>query len=166
MSIFEKNQALATLFEQHKARLCEEEGLTEEEIRSYFGDYIEDASQILRMKPSDVMQALRRNYDGYCFDDKVSSHVYTPWSVLNFLNCPGDGFRNYWFETGGISSSLINYFKSHALRDPAEFQDPVTSQLKTTATANFHWATPTKKSRQVWGRFIPACFSKEKRSRK
>ena len=32
MSIFEKNQALATLFEQHKARLCEEEGLTEEEI--------------------------------------------------------------------------------------------------------------------------------------
>ncbi len=99
-------------------------GYTEEEILSYFGDYIEDASQILRMKPSDVMQALRRNYDGYCFDDKVSSHVYTPWSVLNFLNCPGDGFRNYWFETGGISSSLINYFKSHALRDPAEFQDP------------------------------------------
>ena len=34
MSIFEKNQALAQLFEQHKARLCEEEGLTEEEIRS------------------------------------------------------------------------------------------------------------------------------------
>ena len=34
MSIFEKNQALAGLFEQHKARLCEEEGLTEEEIRS------------------------------------------------------------------------------------------------------------------------------------
>ena len=34
MSIFEKNQALATLLEQHKARLCEEEGLTEEEIRS------------------------------------------------------------------------------------------------------------------------------------
>ena len=34
MSIFEKNQALAELFEQHKARLCEEEGLTEEEIRS------------------------------------------------------------------------------------------------------------------------------------
>ena len=34
MSIFEKNQALASLFEQHKARLCEEEGLTEEEIRS------------------------------------------------------------------------------------------------------------------------------------
>ena len=99
-------------------------GYTEEEILSYFGDYIEDASLILRMKPSDVMQALRRNYDGYCFDDKVSSHVYTPWSVLNFLNCPGDGFRNYWFETGGISSSLINYFKSHALRDPAEFQDP------------------------------------------
>ena len=34
MAIFEKNQALAQLFEQHKARLCEEEGLTEEEIRS------------------------------------------------------------------------------------------------------------------------------------
>ena len=34
MSIFESNQALAQLFEQHKARLCEEEGLTEAEIRA------------------------------------------------------------------------------------------------------------------------------------
>ena len=36
MSIFEKNQALAALFEQHKARLCEEEGLTEEEALIIF----------------------------------------------------------------------------------------------------------------------------------
>jgi phosphomethylpyrimidine synthase len=34
MSIFEKNQALAQLFEQHKDRLCAEEGLSESDIRS------------------------------------------------------------------------------------------------------------------------------------
>ena len=48
MSIFEKNQALASLFEQHKARLCEEEGLTEEEIRSA----IEKGTMVLLGNPN------------------------------------------------------------------------------------------------------------------
>ena len=48
MSIFEKNQALASLFEQHKARLCEEEGLTEEQIRSA----IENGTMVLLGNPN------------------------------------------------------------------------------------------------------------------
>ncbi|MCQ2444959.1 MAG: phosphomethylpyrimidine synthase ThiC, partial [Mailhella sp.] len=48
MSIFEKNKALAALFEQHKERLCAEEGLTEAEIR----DAIENGTMVLLGNPN------------------------------------------------------------------------------------------------------------------
>ena len=53
MSIFEKNQALAELFEQHKARLCEEEVLTEEEIRSAI-----EAGTMVRMARTQIAPAV------------------------------------------------------------------------------------------------------------
>ena len=48
MSIFEKNKALAQMFEQHKERLCQEEGLTEEQIRSA----IENGTMVLLGNPA------------------------------------------------------------------------------------------------------------------
>ena len=47
MSVFEKNKALAQLFEEHKERLCREEGLTEEAIRSA----IESGTMVLLGNP-------------------------------------------------------------------------------------------------------------------
>lgn len=47
MSIFEKNKALAALFEQHKERLCAEEGLSEAEIR----EAIENGTMVLLGNP-------------------------------------------------------------------------------------------------------------------
>ncbi|WP_298065796.1 phosphomethylpyrimidine synthase ThiC [uncultured Mailhella sp.] len=48
MSIFEKNKALAQLFDQHKARLCQEEGLNEDQIRSA----IESGTMVLLGNPA------------------------------------------------------------------------------------------------------------------
>ena len=40
--------------------------------------------------------------------------------MLNFLSSPRNGFVDYWFESGGRPSVLVEYLKSHALRHPEE----------------------------------------------
>ena len=40
---------------------------------------------------------LRKNYDGFSFDQEAATHVFCPWSVLNFFKYPQQGFKNYWY---------------------------------------------------------------------
>ncbi|MBQ9536788.1 MAG: AAA family ATPase [Desulfovibrionaceae bacterium] len=84
-------------------------GFTQNELETYFDAHIENASRILKMNKIDVYQRLQEYYDGYKFSFEADETVYTPWSILSFLDRPQDGFRNYWFQTGGISSLIINY---------------------------------------------------------
>ncbi len=96
-------------------------GYTEEEISRYFGDYLAQAAAKLGMTAAEMLAAMRRSYDGYCFDEQASTHVYAPWSTLNFLDSPEDGLKNYWIESGGQSSLLTNYVRSHSLKDPGQY---------------------------------------------
>ena len=60
-----------------------------------------------------LLEALKFNYDGYSFDEKCRHHVYNPWSILNFLNSPMQGFKSYWLETGGAKPALlVNYLNT------------------------------------------------------
>ena len=70
-------------------------GYTEEEIRFFFEDYLIRAADRLHLTEQQILEQLRENYDGFSFDMDVSTHVYCPWSVLNFLNYPEMGFQNY-----------------------------------------------------------------------
>jgi len=96
-------------------------GYTEEEINRYFGDYVAQAATKLGMTPAEMLAAMRASYDGYCFDEQASTHVYAPWSTLNFLDSPEDGLKNYWIESGGQASLLTNYVRSHSLKDPTQY---------------------------------------------
>lgn len=96
-------------------------GFTELEIRKYFSPYLKDAAATLGLSEDEVLQKLRQYYGGYCFDEDVSVHVYSPWSVLNFLARPYRGFRSYWIESGGQISLLCRYLKDHAERSPADY---------------------------------------------
>ena len=95
-------------------------GYTQEELEFYFKDYLENAAHALNEENNTntytyelVLQKVKDHYDGYSFDKKCRTHVYNPWSILNFLSAPQDGFGNYWLETGGSQPSiLVNYFKS------------------------------------------------------
>lgn len=40
---------------------------------------------------------------------------------LIFFAAPGLGFCDYWFESGGRPSVLLEYVKSHSIRDPKEY---------------------------------------------
>jgi hypothetical protein len=96
-------------------------GYTEEEIIRYFGNYVDNAARVLSMSTHELMDAMRSRYDGYCFAKDAGSHVYSPWSTLNFLADPESGFENYWIESGGQSSLLTSYVRSHSLKDPAQY---------------------------------------------
>ena len=96
-------------------------GYTEDEITQYFGEHLRAAAasifkissdKVTDIQLSQVMDELRRHYDGYCFDKKASVHVYQPWSVLQFLSPDGcHEFSDYWFQDSGMSSLLDNFVR-------------------------------------------------------
>lgn len=96
-------------------------GYTEEEIERYFAGYLERAAYELQLSHPALMSRLREQYDGYCFSEDGDSRVYTPWSVLSFLDNPQRGFVDYWYKSGGQPAALLNYLTNHQLADPSTF---------------------------------------------
>ncbi len=94
-------------------------GYTSEELEKYFSEYIDNAVVTLNKKfPTErythekVVEELKRNYDGYSFDEDCMHLVYNPWSILNFLKSPHRGFIPYWVSSGGATPTfLVNYLK-------------------------------------------------------
>ena len=102
-------------------------GYTQEELEFYFKDYLENAVCVLNKKHNtdqntyhSILQDLKDYYDGYSFDRECLTHVYNPWSILNFLTKPKDDFYTYWLDTGGDQSSLIvKYLESADKKNPS-----------------------------------------------
>ncbi len=83
-----------------------------------------------------LMRALINHYDGFCFDEEASTHVFAPWSVLNFLSSPQRGFKNYWFESGGVSTWLENWIAMHGAINPETFDTPTTVDISMLGAAS------------------------------
>lgn len=86
-------------------------GFTKDDLVHYFDLYIENAAHILKMSKNDVYERLEQYYDGFQFSLESEQTLYNPWSILCFLNKPSNGFKNYWFKSGGTSSIIIQYLK-------------------------------------------------------
>ena len=94
-------------------------GYTTEELEKYFYEYIDNAAAVLNEENDTdaydhamVVSELKRNYDGYSFDRKCKAHVFNPWSIINFLESPEEGFIPYWVSSGGSTPTfLVNYLK-------------------------------------------------------
>ena len=90
-------------------------GISEEELIGTFHDSIDDLAAYNGMTYDECLATLRRNYDGYHFEEN-SCGMYNPFSVLNtFAN---NKFGSYWFETG-TPTYLVNLLQRHEwnLRD-------------------------------------------------
>ena len=97
-------------------------GYTKEEIERDFEPWLREAERALAMNRPQLLRRLAQQYDGYCFDQEAQTHVFTPWSVLQFLADPGSGFQNYWYESGGTPTVLQNYIKTHSLGSPEDYE--------------------------------------------
>ena len=96
-------------------------GYTKDELIRYFAPYIEKASKIRKLSFDECVSEMARNYDGFSFDKKAENHVFVPWSTLNFLKKPKEGFNNYWYESGGQTEVLLKYIQKHALKKPEDY---------------------------------------------
>ena len=96
-------------------------GYTDEDIDRFFPECVEAAAKALNLPVVELRRQLRENYDGYCFDEDASEHLYAPWSVLQFFSRPSRGFQNYWMESGGKLTFLQKYLHSHSLKSPENY---------------------------------------------
>lgn len=98
-------------------------GFTEEELIQHYGGYLKRASEMLKISMREVTDRIHEYYYGYSFDKDASTHVYCPWSVLNFLKRPRDGFQNYWFASAGTPAALNRHLRVHALESPEYYAE-------------------------------------------
>ncbi len=82
-------------------------GITEEELDTYFGGYIEAFSENRGISEEDIKERLKEYYNGYRFSKK-DDRVYKPFSLLNCFE--NKEFDNYWSETG-VPYYLANMLK-------------------------------------------------------
>ncbi|MBI5218690.1 MAG: AAA family ATPase [Bacteroidia bacterium] len=71
-------------------------GLTHEEIKTNFADYIEEASEKHKKSEQKILLDIKDWYNGYSWNGQ--DFVYNPFSLINYFSKLH--FRNYWFATG------------------------------------------------------------------
>ena len=97
-------------------------GYTEEEIKQYFGWYLERSARTRHESVQELLDEMREMYDGFCFDKKAQTHVFSPWSVLNFLSDNLDELGNYWFDSVGNSTVIRNLMQTGLFVKPEQIQ--------------------------------------------
>lgn len=119
-------------------------GYTEEEVRSNFSGYLTQAATKLNLSTETVLKELKLNYNGFCFDEEARQRVFCPWSVLNFLDSPHQGFQNYWYVSRGHPIVLQKYLTKHQSGNPDRFDKPIPYAFDALATLGLYGKLPTE----------------------
>ncbi|MDR1280636.1 MAG: AAA family ATPase [Opitutaceae bacterium] len=88
-------------------------GYTQQELETCFAGHIAGTATELDASPGQLLQHIRRWYNGYSRDGKNS--VYNPFSTLRFFSVRE--FANHWFQTG-TPTFLINILKKRGQLAP------------------------------------------------
>jgi len=101
-------------------------GVNEDELHQYFDDSVNELAENCGLTKEDCYEKLRRDYDGYHFDE-FSKGVYNPFSLLNTLQ--NKVFRDYWFETGTPSFLVYQLKKTGYILDNMTTEELATDTL-------------------------------------
>lgn len=94
-------------------------GYTEEELLHYFKEWLDDAAPKAGFRSAEeLVPAMRKMYDGFCFDRLARTHVYAPWSVIGFLGNSSEGMQNFWYQSAGQPTVLLKHLLHRRLREP------------------------------------------------
>ncbi len=97
LSIFsELNNIKNISMDESYAAIC---GITEGEMLTQMSGYIDDMAQQLAYSREEMIQRLRRKYDGYHFT-WPSPDIYNPYSLLNAFT--DYKLNDYWFGSGTL----------------------------------------------------------------
>ncbi|MDR3365491.1 MAG: AAA family ATPase, partial [Prevotellaceae bacterium] len=94
LSIFSALNNLKDItLDRQYATIC---GYTQQELEGNFSDYLAAAAEEMSKTHEELLDAVRRWYNGYSWDGRTS--VYNPFGILLFLS--EQKFKNFWFSTG------------------------------------------------------------------
>ena len=90
-------------------------GYTQEELESYFAPHISAAASLLKISEEQLLDTLKRQYDGFCFDRDASTSVYNPISINNFFQQVVEKpesvpvFGAYWMNSSNAAPVLRTF---------------------------------------------------------
>ena len=77
------------------AAIC---GFTQQELESTFSESIDEFAEALKVIRTEMLELLKKNYDGYHFSRDLSVSVYNPFSILSAFDA--NTLNAFWFATG------------------------------------------------------------------
>ena len=86
-------------------------GITEKELHTCFDEGIAELADANSLTKEETYERLRRDFDGYRFNEYINEGIYNPFSVLNTLSYKI--FKDYWFETGTPSFLVYQLQKTN-----------------------------------------------------
>lgn len=95
-------------------------GYTDDDMHQYFEEYVDNAANTLGITKAECYTQIKSHYDGYRFHADNKTMLHNPWSVLNFLYTPEQGFKNFWYETGGAYPTLIAKYVKNIQETPLQ----------------------------------------------
>ena len=90
-------------------------GYTQEELESYFAPHISAAASLLKISEEQLLDTLKRQYDGFCFDRNANTSVYNPISINNFFQQVVENpesvpvFGAYWVNSSNAAPVLRTF---------------------------------------------------------
>ena len=90
-------------------------GYTQEELEGYFAPHINVAATLLKISEEQLLDSLKIQYDGFCFDRDASTSVYNPISINNFFKqvvvSPESVpvFGSYWMSSSNAAPVLRTF---------------------------------------------------------
>ena len=84
-------------------------GYTEGELREHFKEYVAAIAEERQQDEEEIWEEVRTWYNGYRFTER-ETHVYNPFSTLNFMD--ERRAKAYWYATG-TPSFLLEELKKH-----------------------------------------------------
>ena len=76
------------------AAIC---GFTQQELETTFSESIDEFAEALKVSRTEMLELLKKHYDGYHFSEDLSVNVYNPFSILNAFDAKA--LKPFWFAT-------------------------------------------------------------------
>ena len=77
------------------ADLC---GFTQQELETAFSESIDEFAAAMKVNRAEMLELLKKHYDGYHFSKDLSVSVYNPFSIINAF--AQNSLNAFWFATG------------------------------------------------------------------
>lgn len=73
-------------------------GFTQQELETAFSESIDEFATAMKVSRAEMLELLKKHYDGYHFSRDLSVSVYNPFSIINAF--AKNSLNAFWFATG------------------------------------------------------------------